>query len=339
MGRATIPDRLAAAEELGGWLDELAELGPSPHPVRLPSPEAAGALLSRMAVPEVDAAEISAALPTPDADPDVWWLLECCFHRLTHGIGEDEDFRPSSDGRGPWGAWPALPDTLGAAGRLFYPHLFLAAVPVIRDWHDSHGIDPAVSWATLQNYGRSIALHRALHGTSGLDFPSWLILHFRGGLFHIGRLQFRRGTTFWSAEDVVASDAPFCAGDRVLDLHISPTGPLTPSSVDESFAAAHAFFARHFPSYDSPWAVCSSWLLDPQLADYLPPDSNIVRFQRRFHLVHRHTADDASILRFVFGRDDTDLDDLPQRTTLERAIVTHLRTGGTWNNHRGWCQL
>jgi hypothetical protein len=331
----------AGSGELGEWLVELAELGPPPEPPRMPPRQQAAALLRRLAVPEADAEEIAALLPSPAADPDVWWLLERCYHRLTRGLGDDSDFLPSPDGRGPWGRWPALPDDLGAAGRLFYPHLFLAAVPVIRYWHDAQGIDEAVSWATLQDYGRSIEAHRSMHGVTGLDFPAWLILHFRGGLFHLGRLQFRRGTVFWSADDLATGGAPFGPGDRVLDLHIPPTVPLTPDSVDESFAAARVFFARHFPRHDSPWAVCASWLLDPQLAEYLPAASNIIRFQRRFHLVPPHKAGNDPIIKFVFRHaagPDLDFDELPQHTTLQRAIVTHIRNGGTWNVHRGWCR-
>ena len=31
--------------------------------------------------------------------------------------------------------------------------------------------------------------------------------------------------------------------------------------------------------------VCHSWLLDPQLGEYLRPDSNIMRFQQRFDVL------------------------------------------------------
>ena len=43
------------------------------------------------------------------------------------------------------------------------------------------------------------------------------------------------------------------------------------------------------------------------------------------------------MLGFVFGRaDPVDLEDLPQRTSLERAFVQHLRAGGTWYARTGW---
>jgi len=49
-------------------------------------------------------------------------------------------------------------------------------------------------------------------------------------------------------------------------------------------------------------------------------------------------------LKFVFDRPPTplrpgDLDALPQRTSLQRALVAHLRSGGHWWTRVGWCDL
>lgn len=76
-----------------------------------------------------------------------------------------------------------------------------------------------------------------------------------------------------------------------------------------------------------------------QLAEYLPADSNIVRFQRRFRPAYRPDYDDEVILGFVFGRIPASLDDLPRRTTLQRAIVDHLRAGRRWDGGVGWLRL
>ena len=61
-----------------------------------------------------------------------------------------------------------------------------------------------------------------------------------------------------------------------------------------------------------------------------------MRFQRRFTVVDGATDDGRDILRFVFDRVPKSIDELPQRTTLERAIVSHLRGGGHWKTRTGW---
>jgi GNAT-like C-terminal domain len=80
-------------------------------------------------------------------------------------------------------------------------------------------------------------------------------------------------------------------------------------------------------------------LLDPQLREYLPGSSNIVRFQQRFTLGdHEHDAD-TSIVQFVFGPTPANLDELPQRSSLERAVVGHLKAGRHWKGRSGWFRL
>ncbi|HEX6418835.1 MAG TPA: acyltransferase domain-containing protein [Acidimicrobiales bacterium] len=324
---------------LGWWLDELARLGPPPEPLALPGPAAAADLLARTGVPGGEIPAIVATLPSPGTDPDRWWVLERAYHRLTAGLagaGDDPaEVAPAPDGRGPWGVWPALPASLGPGWEWFHVHLHLAALPGVLRRHAALGIDPAVTWATLGNLGRNVAIHRAMHGGPGLHAPWWLVLHVRGALFEVGRLQYRRARAGWSV-----AGAPFAVGDPVLDLHIPPTGPLAPVAVDASFLAARALFARHFPADDSPAGVCASWLLDPQLRVYLPDDANILRFQQRFQLDDGWSlpADD-TIVEFVFRHTGTPLDALPRHTTLERAVVDHLRDGGHWETRRGWCAV
>jgi hypothetical protein len=87
-------------------------------------------------------------------------------------------------------------------------------------------------------------------------------------------------------------------------------------------------------------ATCTSWILDEQLAEYLPTDSNILSFQRRFTIVPGARDNDEAVLHFVFGSErPKELNALPQRTTLERAVVEHLRRGRHWRMRTGWLQL
>ena len=66
---------------------------------------------------------------------------------------------------------------------------------------------------------------------------------------------------------------------------------------------------------------------------------SIVQFQRRFELVPGARDSDASAFHFVFGRTPDDIDSLVPRTTLEEAIVRHVRGGGHWRMRTGWLRL
>ncbi|MEV0383872.1 acyltransferase domain-containing protein [Nonomuraea sp. NPDC050643] len=304
------------------WLDHLESVGG--FEVVLPGGGLADELL-RLTVPHEDVNAILAARPEPGTPQ--WWLTERCAHSLVSTMGAMEDPPP----------FQPLPEL----GPYFYVYVFLAALPHTRAHHRSLGIPEEVSWATFTDLGRNMAVHRKRFGTAGLHVPYWFMLHARGILYELGRLQFNLATLGrTTGETLRAAGLPLGPGSPSLAVHVPGFhGPLTPEACDASFERARRFFPRHFPGHfpgsDRRVMTCGSWLLDEQLARYLPADSNILAFQRRFHPLHRF--DDGDVLSFVFGGDATaDPAALPRRTRLERAIADHLTAGGTWYGRRGW---
>jgi len=320
-------------------MESLQAVGPPQAGVPLPRGDQAAALLDRLQVAEPDRSAIIEALPLPEREPDLWWLLERAYHRQLGAIG-----RP----QGATGPWPSLPSELGIQGRCFWVFVFLASVPAIRRWHQERGVADTVSWMTLADLGRHVGLYRRRNGRTGFDGQFWLGLHFRGELFALGRLQFLPyrlrtgpgGPLFWYETDAVERlGAGFRPGDPALSVHIPEAGPLTPAACEESFRTAKVFFADHFPDLDYRIVTCTSWLLDEQLARYLPPTSNIVRFQRRFELVPGAQDADDDVFRFVFGKVPDSINDVTPRTALESAILRHLRAGAHWHMRTGWLTL
>jgi hypothetical protein len=180
---------------------------------------------------------------------------------------------------------------------------FLARIPEAQRLHAACGLTDEESWQTLQDLPRHARLDRLLYGTPGLRKGWWVELAFSGRLFELGRLQFE------------PTDEGF------LNIHIPEGGTLTPAAVDASLARGRELFPQHAE------ARCSSWLLDPQLALLLPPGSNIVSFQRRFEPIANEGVE-PRVLEYVFHAFEPDLERLPRDTTLQRAIVDHLRGGG-----------
>ena len=183
--------------------------------------------------------------------------------------------------------------------------------------------------------------NRVWEGAAGLgeELAGWLTRHLAGALYQLGRLQYERLVLDEAAAaDLRAAGVDCVPGSLTLNLHIPHVGgPLAPAVVDGSLAMARAFFGEHLPGEQYAALTCHSWLLDPQLAGYLPPEANLVRFQRRFVPVARGPVDgDGSVRRFVFGDTTRPVEALPQRTTLERAAVTHLRAGRHWQVSSGW---
>ena len=121
-----------------------------------------------------------------------------------------------------------------------------------------------------------------------------------------------------------------CAQDPVIRMHIPRDEPFDPELVDQSFQQARAIFARHFPDYPYKAFFCNSWLMSPELPSLLKPTSNILAFQNHFTIVPSISVGRA-VFSFVFLREakiPETFDDLPQNTSLERAIVQHYQNGG-----------
>ncbi|MEU0548296.1 acyltransferase domain-containing protein [Micromonospora sp. NPDC005979] len=279
----------------------------------LPAKADAPAILDRLAVPSDDAAEIMAGWPddgSPLWTPELRWLLDRSIALVRADLGGYAWLPPG----------PELPRDRGLAWRHLYVYAYLALVEVVLGYHRDHGVPDAVSWATLADLGRNLAVDRRMRGEGWPVMQSWLTLHVRGAVYELGRLQHHRG-------------------DGAIGLHIPDAGPLTPEAVSASLDEGRAFFPRHFPDESYAAFSCGSWLLDPQLREYLPEDSNIIRFQRRFELEPYEEPEgldaDVEVLRFVFRTLSTPLDELPRRTALQRAIVDHLSAGRHWQWRQG----
>jgi hypothetical protein len=221
--------------------------------------------------------------------------------------------------------WPVLPLSEGRAARCVYLPAFLATVPQIRALHRERGLPDDISWATLADFGRQISIHRRTFDVVGTDTQWWTAMAWNGSLLDLGRLQVE-----WLSAGTVG-------------LHIPESGPLTPEAVDASLDRVRSRWSTWFGTRPE-CAECISWLLDPQLAEFLPPDSNIMRFQRRFTLDGEPGAPaDQSALYFVFRRRDLPLPDglaeLPRNTGLQRGIVDKLAAGGHWHFRHGWFAL
>ena len=298
---------------------------PDPAP---PAPDEVHRRMRLLGVPAVDHEAVLATLPDPVRTPQLWQALRSCLATLFDGPARQEP------------DWPDAPFALGAAGRYFYVHLYLLAVPYTYE-QEHRGVPDDVVAATLADVGAKMTTYRLGHHTGGFDRQRWAVRHFRGTLHRLGRLQFERTVLDTAATGgAPAPDGP-ADGEPVLAVHISADGPMRPADCDASFRSARDFVTEFAPQERYRFATCGSWLLDEQLAEYLPPEANIVDFQRRFTRFGDRPLGDDDVLEFVFHTPPgtADLDRLPQDTTLQRAVVRHLRDGRHWHIAHGWVPL
>lgn len=288
--------------------------------------------LGDLAVPAPELDEAMRLRPRSD-DHEVRFLLDRVLTVLVTGIG-------SSVGQ------DRLPDLTRCDHpvlRYLYVYAFAACFSATRQWHRDRGISDEISRRTVADLGRQMTHEWRRHARSGLTInTTWLTNHFQGRLYQLGRLQFEMaalGRT--TSAEISAAGFDAAPGSPTMLVHIPDyCGPMDPVSCAESMERARGFLAQHFPQHRPVTLTCYSWLLDPQLGDYLPADSNIMSFQRLFTISQRPTrptADDAVTFEAVFGtRDVEGRDRLPRDTSLQRALIDHLDRGGRWYGGAGW---
>ncbi|MGA3354255.1 MAG: acyltransferase domain-containing protein [Acidimicrobiales bacterium] len=320
-------------------------MGEPPYEVVLPGADEAEDLLRRLDVTEADAAEVVATLPSRGGSPEWWWLLERSCHWLSQAMGHPDRSHFT------FPTWIGREEACGSQRRCFMAHVFLAMMPRTMAWHRALGIAEDISWASTADLGRHMSIHRRTYGATGVDAGWWVTVCLRAEVFDLGRLQFNwfhlgsgdKSPDWYPPEEARRRGTGFEQGDFCVGVHIPVSGSLSPAACDDSFEMAKGFFSKYFPLREQTrrLATCWSWLLDEQLAEWLPAESNIVRFQRRFELVPGKVEYDEAMLEFVFRVPDPldHLDDLPQRTSLERAAVEHLKSGGHWYARSGWVDL
>ena len=329
LSASDVQKTLGLSDEMMRWLERVERPSASLAP-QLPSDDEAVHLMERLGVEPADQADTLATRLDPDEHPELWWVFERIYHDVLANMGRGEPI----DG---FKGWPEFPASTGPLGMHLYVWLFLAITPEVRRFHAERGIPDEASWGSLDRFGQGLSIHRSMTGVSGLGlWAQWgNPMCFRGADYQLGRLSFNRGALSFLGR----------TRTHVLNVHIPPFGPVDAAACDESLALAREFFPRHFPEEPVTFFVCHSWLMDDQLAAYLSESSNIVRFQRRFNLVQTSEleASDTFILNYVFhrGNDGSDiplalLDELPQDTTLQRAFVSHLRSGRHWYERTGW---
>lgn len=302
------------------WLAKLEET----HPLAIlpaPNTDAHSALLARLDVAKEDAAEVLETMPSPDRDPESWWLLERSHAALLRNLASHEN-QP---------AWEPIPP-LPPAFRLFAIHLILVSVAAIRQRHKEFGLPGYVSWETLSYAGRAVTAYRNKHYRAGIELSGWDWLRFSAWFYQVGRLEVTpywllthpqaAGPLFWYDTGTAAQLGPgHQKGAAALSLHIPAADPLTPEACSESLRRIRISFNIVQPGGPPRIATCTSRLLDEQWAEYLPEDSNIISFQRRFTLVPGARDNDEAVLHFVCGSErPKELQALPRRTTLERAV-------------------
>lgn len=156
------------------------------------------------------------------------------------------------------------------------------------------------------------------YGFYGIEEAMWVANSVNMKLFRLGRLQFEPSVV---EEEIAGDKVQLAKGIRVLNVHIPAGEKMDYEECMKSFKAAEKFFGDTYEAY-----MCDSWLLFPKLKEFLPAESNIIKFQNLFEVVKVHYDYPQGEERiFLDVREDKE--NYPENSTLQRAAKRYLLEG------------
>ena len=216
--------------------------------------------------------------------------------------------------------------------------VLVAAACQTRVRYRAAGIPDSIFIDTMRCFSRMVREVQANTGRWGFDRGFWVWRQVSGCLFRIGTLEFE----YCGAHKAVPlADGRLPERTPVLYVHIPSDASLSSASLEESYQAAGRFFVSYQKTVCArmgmPRAVlCSSWLLAPALTQLLAPSSGIRRFAADYSIFAANPKDE-EFYHWLFGK-KMPLDQLPQTTSLQRAVKKHLLEGKTIGDGSGILQ-
>ncbi len=203
----------------------------------------------------------------------------------------------------------------------------------LRDEYIKRNLPLEVYWDSVTDLRAKLVECKEVKNVWGSFVASWFNGFFIVDRFALGRLQYEMRKYDW--DDYSKNGFAVGQGDMVFNVHIPSLGPLTVDSVMDSFKRAYNFFSDKLCGKPIVFQ-CSSWLLYLPHYDFLPKDSNILKFMDCFDIIRSKDNDVFGDRWRVFGKyTDFKNEDLPEDTSLRRAYKKRLMDGMKTGSGRG----
>lgn len=218
----------------------------------------------------------------------------------------------------------ALSEQLGENEYTMNMCLLLGACPALRERYAEKGIDEAIFWKSIEDMRWKLRECMDCEEVWGTFVPHWYRGFFEMTRFGLGRFQFEE--TDFDADYYEKCGNTLKRGDTVINFHIPSAGPLTDEKRLDSYKQAYKFFGG---KDGEPMAfVCGSWLLYEGHREFLPENSNILRFMDDFDIIRSADKEKFGDGWRVFGKySNGPVDDLPEDTSIRRAFKQRLQQG------------
>lgn len=135
-------------------------------------------------------------------------------------------------------------------------------------------------------------------------------------------------------EDGVKELQSFLGDEREIAVHIPADADMSRLSVQKSLSDFYDFRNKYYEDWKDVKLTCDTWMLMPELQDFLEENSNIVAFQKLFDIEYID-REATWYMGWIFpGYSEID-DKLPEKTLLQRRLKKHLLEGNKFGIAKG----
>lgn len=202
--------------------------------------------------------------------------------------------------------------------------LVLSMSKHLKEKYELHGIDLQIYKDSCMDFKAKLLECKKNKDIWGTYVGPWFNRWFDLTRFALGRLQFEIAYAWCTVEGTYKT---VNAGQAVVNMHIPSLGPLIYEDCRESFIRAYEFFKPYFPDEIVPF-FCASWIISPSHEAMLGSGSNLRKFMTFFKIREGEGTVEKALNDYVFGPADlTDVDALPENTSMQRAYKEVLKKG------------
>ncbi len=208
----------------------------------------------------------------------------------------------------------------------------LSCMEGLYEKYKKNGLSEEIYWQTADDLRCKLLECIDLYGVDGTFVPDWFEGFFTLNRLALGRFQYQKSLFEVKGGYVTKSGYKIEENTPALSFHIPSSGVSLSDEIRlDSYKKAYEFYKD---SFQGPMVlVCHSWLLHPEYKMLLPESSNLVKFMNDFEVTHFENTEKFDDDWRVFGKDkDLPIDQLPEKTSLQRACKQMLKNGC----HGGW---
>ena len=193
------------------------------------------------------------------------------------------------------------------------------------------GVDDEIIFETFSDVTLRATLYYQKTKKAGISKEDviWFRHIMNVNIFKIGVLQFQPFEMVYLDEETVGEQymtfsneqkLSLPSGTPVINCHIQRNADLSPDRVIASMQDAKNFFMKVIPEKRFQAFLCYSWLLYPQMAKNLSPESKIRKFYQLFEIVGECNDSEQAIENlFANGKRK----ELPQMSSLQKMAIEH----------------